>query len=207
MTTAIAHWAPANQERAEEILALYPDRRSAVMPLMYVASLEHRYASESAMEEVAELVGITSAQVQSVVSFYTMFQRAPIGRYLVSVCTSISCHLMDGEAVLETATEAARAVNGDDDPLVTVERAECIGACGGAPAIQVNYETVEGLSPEHTRDLIQWLASSRPEVVLADEIQQLFGGRRAFDWGPKESEGAIAPIPAYGPFGSAKEGR
>lgn len=208
MTSATAHWSAANQERADAILASYPDQRSAIMPLLYVASLEHRYVSDDAMREVADLVGITAAQVQSVASFYTMFKREEVGRYLVSVCTSISCHLLNGDAVLDAVTAAADAADdGGDDFVISVERAECIGACGGAPAIQVNYETVEGLTPDTATALVDWLAGSRPEVVLADEMQQLFGGQRSFDWGPSEDEGAVAAVPAFQPLGSAREGR
>jgi NADH-quinone oxidoreductase subunit E len=207
--TTIAHWSPANQERAKTIIAQYPDRRSAVMPLLYLASLEHGYVSEDAMVEVAGLVGITSAQVLSVASFYTMFKHEPVGRYLVSVCTSISCHLLGGDAVFASVQDAAtttmRGADGDD--LFSVEHVECIGACGGAPAVQVNYETVEGLTPTSAEALVGWLRDTTPSVVLADEMQQLFGGQRSFDWGSPEVEGAIGPVPAFGPFGSSKAGR
>ena len=208
MTSPTAHWSAANQERADAILATYPEPRSAIMPLLYLASLEHAYVSSDAMREVADLVGITAAQVQSVASFYTMFKREDVGRYHVSVCTSISCHLLDGDAVLDAVTSAADAADDDGDEFViSVERAECIGACGGAPAIQVNYETVEGLTPETATALVEWLAGSRPAVVLADEMQQLFGGQRSFDWGPSDPEGAIAAVPAFQPLGSVREGR
>ena len=73
--------------------------------------------------------------------------------------------------------------------------------------MQVNYETIEGLTPEKATGLIRWLVDTKPEVVLADEMQQLFGGQQSFNWGPKESEGAIRPVPAFGPLGSAGVGR
>ena len=209
MSTAIAQWSPANQERAREILDRYPERRSALMPLMYLASLEHDHASDRAMVEVASLVGITPAQVKSVVSFYTMFKGEEVGRYLVSVCTSISCHLLGGDEVLAAVEETSGVAHGGTgtDGTFSVEHVECIGACGGAPAVQVNYETIEGVTPEKATALIDWLRSSAPPVVLADEMQQLFGGQRSFPWGPTEAEGATGPVPAFGPYGSAKEGR
>ena len=209
MSTAIAQWSPANQERAREILEQYPERRSALMPLMYLASLEHDHASDRAMVEVASLVGITPAQVKSVVSFYTMFKSEDVGRYLVSVCTSISCHLLGGDEVLAAVEETSGVTHGrtGNDGTFSVEHVECIGACGGAPAVQVNYETIEGVTPEKAAALIDWLRSSAPPVVLADEMQQLFGGQRSFPWGPTEAEGATGPVPAFGPYGSAKEGR
>ena len=207
--SVIAHWSAANQDRASTILDQYPERRSAIMPLMYLASLEHEYASEEAMREVAELTGITPAQVKSVVSFYTMFHGEPVGRYLVSVCTSISCHLTGGNEVFEAVKSTTGLDNGatDADGLFTIEHVECIGACGGAPAVQVNYELIEGVTPDKAEALIAWLRDGQPEVVLADEMQQLFGGRRSFDWGPTDPRGAIRPVPAFGPYGSAKEGR
>jgi len=207
MNAAIAHWSHPNQERAQRILASYPEKRSAMMPLLYVASLEHSYASVDAMREVAALVEVTPAQVQSAASFYTMFKRESVGTYLVSVCTSISCFLKGADDVLEAVEQAARSHHGETSPdkRFSVEHVECIGACGGAPAVQVNYELVEGLTAAKAQQLIQWLNDTTPEVVLADEMQHLFGGQRSFDWGPTEPEGAIAAVPAFGPYGSAGE--
>ena len=74
--------------------------------------------------------------------------------------------------------------------------------------MSVNWELVEGLEPDKARELITWLREAKPEVVLGDEMQMLFGGQESFDWGPKETEGAIAPLPAFDPYGTAKgEGR
>jgi NADH-quinone oxidoreductase subunit E len=209
MISVISHWSRENQSRAEAILDSYPESRSALMPLLYVASLEHDYVSPEAMREVAAITGITAAQVLSVASFYTMYKREGVGDYLVSVCTSIACFLRKADDVLE-AVEAATGVSCGEttgDGAISVEHVECIGACGGAPAVQVNYETIEGLTPDKATALIKWLSDTSPTVVLADEMQQLFGGQQSFDWGPKESEGAIRPVPAFGPLGSAKEGR
>lgn len=205
MTQAISHWSQASQDRAHRILESYPESRSAIMPLLYVASLEHEFVSLDAMREVAELTGVTPAQVQSVATFYTMFKREKVGTYLVSVCTSISCYLMGADGVLEAVEQASGAHHGDVSPdgSFSVEHVECIGACGGAPAVQVNYELVEGVTPAAGQKLIEWLRDTSPEVVLADEMQQLFGGQRSFDWGSTEAEGAIAPVPAFGPYGSA----
>lgn len=205
----IRHWTRENQANAEAILATYPEARSAVMPLLYIASLEYEHVSQDAMREVAALVGITPVQVESVASFYTMFKRDGVGDYLVSVCTSIACYLRKADDVLEAVETASGAASGETtaDGAISVEHVECIGACGGAPAVQVNYETVEGLTPDKAVALVKWLVTTKPEVVLADEMQQLFGGQQSFDWGPKESEGAIRPVPAFGPLGSAREGR
>ena len=208
MTRAATDWSPENQDRAKAIIARYPDKRSAVMPLLYLAALEHGHVTDDGQRQVADLTGLTAAQVQSVASFYTMYKREEVGTYLVSVCTSISCFLLDADDVLAAVEDEVDTPDGEtsSDGLITVEHVECIGACGGAPAVQVNYALVEGVTPEKGRELCRWLRDGRPEVVLGDELQQLFGGRRSFDWGPTEPEGALLPVPAFGPYGSSKGG-
>lgn len=197
-------WPEAVEERARTIVAQYPNRRSAVMPLLYLAMSQDGYLTEAGMSEVAEWVGITPAQVLSVASFYTMYKMEPVGRYLISCCTSISCMLLNADEVLDALEDETGAASVDQDNLIAVEHAECIGACGGAPAVQVNYELIEGVTAEKARQLVQWLRKARPEVVNTDEMQNLFGGKRSFDWAIQEKLGAIGPFPAYEPFGTAR---
>jgi NADH:ubiquinone oxidoreductase subunit E len=161
------------------------------------------------MRRTAELVGLTPAQVQAVASFYTMYKREETGRYLISVCTSISCMLRGGEDVLEAVVDETGVAPGEtgDDGLFSVEHVECIGSCGGAPALQVNYEFVEGVTPDGARALCRWLRDGRPDVVMADEMQELFGGTPGFEWGPPDREGATGPAPAFAPYGTSEEGR
>ncbi len=198
------HWSEATQERAREIIARYPQKRSAVMPLLYLAMAEEGRLTTEGMEEVARWIGITPAQVQSVASFYTMYKRERTGRYLISCCTSISCMLMGGDDVLHSVEDESGVPNGetDEDGLLSVEHAECIGACGGAPAVQVNYELIEGVTPGKARELVNWLRNARPEVVNSDEMQGLFGGARSFDWAVREENGAVGPYPAFQPLGT-----
>jgi len=201
---AVSDWTAPNQERARALLERYPEKRSAVMPLLYIASIEHGYVTSDAMVQVAELTGLTAAQVQSVASFYTMFKRDHVGRYLVSVCTSIACYLTGADAVLEAIEQESGAPDGETsvDELFTVEHVECIGACGGAPAVQVNYELVEGVTPDKGAALCTWLRDAKPEAVLGDEMQELFGGQKSFDWGPSETTGALLPVPSFNRYGS-----
>jgi len=202
----ITNWSYESQQRAEDLLGKYPEKRSAVMPLLYLAALEYGHVTNDAMRDVAELTGLTPAQVQSVASFYTMYRREPVGKYVVSVCTSISCYLRGADAVLEAIEDEAGILDGETTPdqLISVEHVECSGACGGAPAVSVNWELIEGLEPDKARDLVKWLREAQPDVVFGDEMQLLFRGRRSFDWGPREPEGAIAPLPAFDPYGTAK---
>ncbi len=204
----MTHWSPEVAERARALVARYPDPRSAVMPLLYLAMLEDGHLTEDGQRHVAELTGLTSVQVQSVASFYSMYKREEVGRYLVSVCTSISCMLLGAHDVLAAVADETGVPDGETggDGLFSVEHVECIGACGGAPAVQVNYELVEGVQPTKARELCRWLRDGRPPVVLADEMQELFGGQRSFDWGPAEPYGAMAAVPAVHHLESAAEG-
>jgi NADH-quinone oxidoreductase E subunit len=209
MSTPMESWTDDHRRRAAGLLDRYPDRRSAVMPLLYLASLEHGYVTDQAMRDVADLTGLTGAQVQAVASFYTMYKRDRVGRYLVSVCTSISCFLLGADDVLEAVSDQSDTPPGEtsEDGSLSVEHVECVGACGGAPAVQVNYELIEGVTPDKARALIRWLGDARPDVALADEMQELFGGVRSFDWGPSDHTGAVAPVPAFAPYASTGDGR
>ena len=199
-------WPPGLEQRAQALVARYPERRSALGPLLYLAMWHDCGLTDEGIRLVAELTGLTPAQVQSVASFYNMYREAP-GRYVISVCTSISCHLGGGEEVLEAVEEETGVADGGTDAgrLFTVEHVECLGACGGAPALQVNYETVEGVTPEAARRLCRRLRESRPGVIRSDELQEQFGGTRAFDWGPGEAAGPVAAVPAFEPYGTAAE--
>lgn len=197
-------WSDETRRRAERIVTQYPERRSAVMPLLYLAMTEDGYLTEEGIEEVARWCGITPAQVYAVATFYTMYKREPVGRYLISCCTSISCMLLGADEVLGAIEDVSGVPHGetDEEGLISVEHVECIGACGGAPAVQVNYELIEGITPDKARELVAWLRSAQPEVVNSDEMQQLFGSRRSFDWAIRDEEGALGPYPAFGPLGT-----
>jgi NADH:ubiquinone oxidoreductase subunit E len=197
-------WPADVQARAEAIIARYPEPRSAVMPLLYIAMREAGQITTDGMRRVAEYTGLTPVQVESVASFYSMYKRSA-GDYIVSVCTSISCQLLGGDQVFEAVSDETGVADGETgaDGLFSVESVECIGACGGAPAVQVNYELIEGVTPEAGRLLCRWLADDRPAVVTSDHLQAGYGGAVSFDWGPSEPEGAIGPVPAFGPYGTA----
>ena len=187
--------------------AQYPQRRSAVMPLLYIAMREDGRLTDEGMRQVAQLTGLTSVQVESVASFYSMYKRH-VGAHVVSVCTSISCHLLGGRELLATMSDETGVPPGETavDGSITVESVECIGACGGAPAVQVDYELVEGVTPEKGRELCRWLRAERPTLVRADELQRRFGGIRSFPAGADDPVGAVGPFPAFGPIGTAGGG-
>lgn len=197
-------WSEATKARASEIIGSYPQPRSAVMPLLYLAMAEDGRLTDHGMREVAKRVGLTPAQVRSVASFYTMYKREHPGRYLISCCTSISCMLMGSDEVLTAIEDEKDVLAGESNAegLVTVEHVECIGSCGGAPAVTINYELIEGITVQKARELVRWLYNARPETIGGAECQELFGGRRSFDWGPFDRSSAVGPYPAFGPLGT-----
>jgi len=203
-------WPPAAEERARRLIARYPQPRSALMPLLYIAMQEDRRRgadrlTEEGMRKVAGLVGVTPAQAAAAASFYTMYKLAPVGRYLVSVCTSLSCWLAGADDVLHALEEEAGVPSGHTDPegLISPEHVECIGACGGAPAVQVNYEFVEGITADRTKEMVRWLRSEQPECVSGDRLQARFGGCPSFPWAIPDPAAASGPAPAFPPLGTA----
>jgi NADH-quinone oxidoreductase subunit E len=148
-----------NLTRAREIVARYPRPKSAILPLAHLAQDQDGWLTREAMEEIADLVGVSPAEVQGTCSFYTMFKRRPCGSLLVSVCTNVTCLVTGGPAVLD---HLDRRYAEDDD--VYVEEVECLAACGGAPAMQVNYEFHEGMTPEGAEAVIEDYKAGRRAV-------------------------------------------
>ena len=138
-----------NTAKAREIVARYPRAKSAILPLAHLAQDQDGWLTNAAMEEIAQLTGVTPAEVQGTCSFYTMFKRRPCGSLVVSVCTNVTCLVTGGPEILDALT----ARYGDDD-AVTVEEVECLAACGGAPALQVNYEYHEHMTPQTAESVV-----------------------------------------------------
>ena len=115
--------------------------------------------------------------------------------------------LLGSDDVLHALEDESGVPHGETDSegVISVEHAECIGACGGAPAVQVNYELIEGITPEKARELVRWLRTALPQVVNTDEMQGLFGGKQSFDWAIKEEGGATGPYPAFEPLGTVAD--
>ena len=194
-------------DKANEIIELYPEKRSALGPLLYLAQEKDGYISNDSIVQISNLVGITEVQVKSVASFYSMYKEEQTGKYLLSVCKSISCEINDSRSVINSVKNFTGLENyeTDNDKVFTFEEVECIGACGGAPAVQVNYETVEGLTPEKSLQMCEWLKEERPEIVVADELQEKFGGVKSFDWAIKDNTGSSYSVPGFQNIGTAKE--
>ena len=140
----------ADKRRAKEIIARYPHSKSALLPLLHLAQDREGWVTPKAMQDIAELLDLTPALVLGTCSFYTMLKREPVGRFVVSVCTNVSCLVNGGPELLD----ALRLRYLDDDD-VTVEEVECLAACDVTPVLQVNYEFHNGLTPDAAIDLIE----------------------------------------------------
>jgi NADH-quinone oxidoreductase subunit E len=158
----------ANVALAKEIMSRFPRRRSALVPLVHLAQEQDGYVTDDAMEHVAELLGITPAEVYGTATFYEMFKFEPVGRYCVNICTNISCQLLGAYELLEHAEERLGVTAGGTtaDGLITLEEVECIAACTEAPAVQVNYRYRNKVTPDAFDRLIDDLRAGR----LRDEI-------------------------------------
>ena len=192
-------WDKTLLKQAGEIIELYPQKRSALGPLLHLAQSKDGYISNDSISVISELLGITEVQVKSVSTFYSMYKQEPTGKYLISVCKSISCEINNSTEVMDKVQEFTGLNNNetDEDGLFSFEAVECIGACGGAPAMQVNYETVEGMNAENVFSLCTWLKEGAPEVIVADEMQEKFGGIKSFDWAIQDNTGATSTAPGF----------
>ena len=131
----------ANLDTAREIVSRYPMPRSALIPLLHLAQEQHGWVTGDAMRQIADLCGVTPAEVKGTGSFYEMFKFHPVGSYLINVCTNISCMLLGGEELLDHAQQRLGVKTGGTtaDGMFTLEDVECIAACTEAPCLQVNY--------------------------------------------------------------------
>ncbi len=176
----------ANVSVAREIIARYPRPKSALIPLLHLAQEQDEYVSDEAMEHIAELLDVTPAEVLGTCSFYEMFKREPVGKYLVNVCTNIACQLLGGEELLEHVEETLGVKSGGttEDGLFTVEDVECIAACTEAPCLQVNYRFRHRITHDEFDRLVADLRVGRldgdipPHGTLA-RIRQHIPGERA----------------------------
>ena len=144
---------------AARIIARYPLKRSALLPLLYLIQSEHGFVSSQGMRAVADLLGLTRAEVGAVATFYTMFKRDPQGAWLVSVCTQPSCTLAGGDAIKKGLEASLGITCGQttEDGSVSLEEVECLCACDGAPVVSVNYENYQRMNAEQIVEMVEAL--------------------------------------------------
>ncbi len=159
----MSHFRVEIRQRAEELVALYPRARSAMLPLLHLAQEQDGYLSDEGIAEVAEMTGTTPADVRGTALFYDMFYLEPVGKYVVGVCTNIACLLAGGEEMLEHASATLGCAVGatSSDGLFTLEESECLADCNIAPCVQVNHRYVRTTTPEAFDSLVADLRAGR----------------------------------------------
>src|SRR5947208_11125069 len=147
------------KQRMRDLVGRYPIARSAIMPALYIAQQEEGYITQAGLQAVAEAIGLTVDDVESVSTFYTMYYQQQPGKKVIKVCTSISCYLRDCDALVEHLEKRLGIKRGETSPdgNYTLMSAECLASCGTAPVLQVNGEFVENVSLEMADALIDKL--------------------------------------------------
>ena len=147
-----------NQAKFNENVTRYPadQRKSAILFALYLVQQQQGYITGASMRFVATQIGCTAAEVEDVVSYYTMFFTRPVGKYVLNVCRTLSCALMGAERVTEALSEAIGISPGETDPTgtFTLLEVECLGACDRAPVVMVNDDWHERLAPEQASQFI-----------------------------------------------------
>jgi NADH-quinone oxidoreductase E subunit len=143
-------------ERLEKIRSRYPDRRGALLPVLNLAQEIRGHLAPDAMESVADALDLPASVVRGVATFYTMYNKRSVGRYLIQVCTNVACNLCGADDVAEAFLEATGTEAGEtsEDGLFTVIEAECLGACGFPTAVQINERYFENVSAETVPDIL-----------------------------------------------------
>ncbi len=145
--------------RFEKTLARYPNREAAILPTLHLAQREFGYLSDEAIQYVADLLGFTPAYIEGVATFYTMYNRKPVGKYHLQICRNLSCSLMGAEHLIEHVAKRLGVKPGETtaDGRFTLSTVECLGSCGTAPVMQVNDDYYESLSEESIEGLLDRL--------------------------------------------------
>jgi NADH-quinone oxidoreductase subunit E len=157
-----------NLTRGEAMIACYPQRRSALLPLCHLAQSEHGYLTPASMEDIAKLIGCSPAEVRGTASFYDMLHTEPVGRYVFAVCTNIACMLAGAYEVLSHAERrlGIRVGQTTHDEMFTLEEAECLAGCDKAVCVQVNHRFFGPMDEDAFDQLVDDLAEGR----LADTV-------------------------------------
>jgi len=147
------------EKKIDELIVRYPQKRSAMIPALFIAQKERGYLSDEVMEYVGRRLGLTYMDVLTTASFYTMFYRRPIGKYNVQFCTSISCWLCGCDEIKKHIERKLEIKVGGTTPdgRFTLTEVECLGSCGTAPMLQVNFDYHEDLTPQKVDEILDSL--------------------------------------------------
>lgn len=165
----------AAERRAGEVIAQYPQKRSAVMPLLYIAQEETKYITQDAVDWVASKLDMAPVQVWEVATFYTMYYKKPVGRYHVQICRTLPCALRGARKVSEYFFNRLGLRPGEvsKDGMWSFEEVECLGSCGTAPMCQINDVFFENLTDEKLNVIVSRIEKEQPDLrfsTIRDEL-------------------------------------
>jgi NADH-quinone oxidoreductase subunit F len=186
---------PQLKAKFEKLQTAYPVKRSALVPMLLFAQDEHGHISDEMIAEIARRLELRTVQVEETLAYYSMLHRKPWGKHHVQVCTNIACMLKGGAELLERAKKRLEIGHKEvtQDGVFSLEEVECIGACTGAPAMQVNYDFYENLTPLKFDRIIEELDEGQkpaPEAVISGALHERQPGETPLiskRWGIKNS--------------------
>jgi NADH-quinone oxidoreductase subunit E len=166
-TVANTIFSPELAARFDHLVTVYPVKRSALIPMLLYAQDEIGYVSDAAIAEIAQRLDLVELEVRNVLSYYSMLRTKPAGKYNVQVCTNISCMLRGGYTILDHCKKTLGIGHKETtkDGQVSLEEVECIGACCWAPAMQINYDFHDDLTPEKVDALFQMYRDGKGKDV------------------------------------------
>ena len=143
----------------ERLIKRYPTRESMILPALWLVQEQEGWISAEAMAYVADRIGTFASQVFEVATFYTMYNLRPTGKYHICVCRTLSCYLLDKQAIVDCIERELGIKPGQvsDDGMFSLEEVECLGHCGTAPVVQVNGEFYENMDPQKLKELLATL--------------------------------------------------
>lgn len=182
MATMTFALSPEREKVLDQLIARYPQRRAACLPALQLCQEQAGYIDEAAIQWVADKLELSTAQVQGVVTFYTMYQQKKVAPNVVWVCRTLSCELMGAKAVQQALEKKLGCHAGETskDGKVTLLKAECLAACGYGPMLQVNDEYHLMLTPEKAVEVVERAAESKRDLPVGDP--------GAWQWGPQGEE-------------------
>jgi NADH-quinone oxidoreductase subunit E len=166
------------RDQAERVKARYPAgrERSAILPLLYLAQSVEGSVTREGLREVADLLGLTTAEVEAVATFYTMLRVRPTGKHLISICTNLSCAVLGARELLDRAREALGPESEDATPdgMFSLHEEECLGACDAAPVVQIDFANHDRVTQEGLLEMIEQLRRGEtPEPSRGTAAQDL----------------------------------
>ncbi|KAH9825455.1 putative NADH dehydrogenase flavoprotein 2, mitochondrial precursor [Teratosphaeria destructans] len=186
-----------NEKLIREVLSRYPSqyKKAAVMPLLDLGQRQHGFTSISVMNEVARILDMPPMRVYEVATFYTMYNRNPVGRFHVQCCTTTPCQLRGSDGIMKAIEEHLGIHHGETTPdkMFTFTEVECLGACANAPMVQINDDYYEDLTPETTKSLLTALKEAANSTGVSGFAAGLQG-----DAGKEDVSGQGKPIKQAG---------